>query len=120
MITYNSILDTFEDLWIYFTGFFGNLTCCTFFNVIFCLFFHSLIADNEGTDAKDIKWNAAPTLLEQQRENLTARLRREFGLGLPEDHQLKLKLGNYYLFICMLNLEIRSNTWILVTLIFAN
>ncbi|KAB7498660.1 Histone-lysine N-methyltransferase 2E [Armadillidium nasatum] len=51
-------------------------------------------ADNEATDAKDIKWNAAPTLLEQQRENLTARLRREFGLGLPEDHQLKLKLGD--------------------------
>lgn len=41
-----------------------------------------------GTD-QDVKWNAAPTLLERQRENLTARLRREFGLCVSDDDEEK-------------------------------
>ncbi|XP_045620704.2 uncharacterized protein upSET isoform X1 [Procambarus clarkii] len=45
--------------------------------------------------SQDVKWNAAPTLLEQQRENLTARLRREFGLCISDDDEDKsgLRLG---------------------------
>ncbi|KAF0307300.1 hypothetical protein FJT64_021349 [Amphibalanus amphitrite] len=31
-----------------------------------------------------VRWNAAPTMLERQRENLTERLRREFGLKVDE------------------------------------
>ena len=38
-----------------------------------------------GGSTQDVKWNAAPTLLERQRENLTARLRREFGLCVADD-----------------------------------
>ncbi|XP_042225569.1 uncharacterized protein LOC121868730 isoform X3 [Homarus americanus] len=39
--------------------------------------------------SQDVKWNAAPTLLERQRENLTARLRREFGLCISDDDEDK-------------------------------
>lgn len=48
-----------------------------------------------GTASQDVKWNAAPTLLERQRENLTARLRREFGLCISDDDEDKsgLRLG---------------------------
>lgn len=42
-----------------------------------------------GTASQDVKWNAAPTLLERQRENLTARLRREFGLCISDDDEDK-------------------------------
>lgn len=42
-----------------------------------------------NTTPQDVKWNAAPTLLERQRENLTARLRREFGLCLSDDDEDK-------------------------------
>ncbi|KAG0713654.1 hypothetical protein GWK47_015736 [Chionoecetes opilio] len=42
-----------------------------------------------GGSAQDVKWNAAPTLLERQRENLTARLRREFGLCVADDDEDK-------------------------------
>ncbi|KAK4327682.1 hypothetical protein Pmani_001834 [Petrolisthes manimaculis] len=37
------------------------------------------------SSGQEVKWDAAPTLLERQRENLTARLRREFGLCLTEE-----------------------------------
>lgn len=37
------------------------------------------------SSGQEVKWDAAPTLLERQRENLTARLRREFGLCLADD-----------------------------------
>ncbi|XP_071539077.1 uncharacterized protein upSET isoform X2 [Panulirus ornatus] len=48
-----------------------------------------------NTTPQDVKWNAAPTLLERQRENLTARLRREFGLCVSDDDEDKsgLRLG---------------------------
>lgn len=46
------------------------------------------IASVAGT-TQDVKWNAAPTLLERQRENLTARLRREFGLCVSDDDEDK-------------------------------
>ena len=42
---------------------------------------------------EDVKWNDAPTLLEQQRENLTARLRREFGLCISDDDDDKSNPG---------------------------
>lgn len=32
-------------------------------------------------------WSAAPTLVERQRENLTERLKREFGLFLSDDEE---------------------------------
>lgn len=34
-----------------------------------------------------IGWSAAPTLVERQRENLTERLKREFGLFLNDDDE---------------------------------
>lgn len=34
-----------------------------------------------------MRWNSAPTLVERQRENLTERLRREFGLFLSDDEE---------------------------------
>ncbi|KZC08890.1 Histone-lysine N-methyltransferase MLL5 [Dufourea novaeangliae] len=40
-------------------------------------------AGEEGT----IGWSAAPTLVERQRENLTERLKREFGLFLSDDEE---------------------------------
>nr|CAD7403103.1 unnamed protein product [Timema poppensis] len=40
-----------------------------------------------GEDLNYIKWNSAPTLVERQRENLTERLRREFGLFLSDDEE---------------------------------
>ncbi|KAK7065733.1 hypothetical protein SK128_027662, partial [Halocaridina rubra] len=43
-----------------------------------------------GAPIQDVKWNAAPTLLERQRENLTERLRREFGLCVSDDDEEKL------------------------------
>ncbi|XP_063227659.1 treacle protein-like isoform X2 [Bacillus rossius redtenbacheri] len=40
-----------------------------------------------GEDLNYMKWNSAPTMVEQQRENLTERLRREFGLFLSDDEE---------------------------------
>ena len=43
-----------------------------------------------------IGWSAAPTLVERQRENLTERLKREFGLFLSdEDEERARKHGIY-------------------------
>ncbi|ROT64638.1 hypothetical protein C7M84_017420 [Penaeus vannamei] len=55
----------------------------------------STVTAPTGTASQDVKWNAAPTLLERQRENLTARLRREFGLCISDDDEDKsgLRLG---------------------------
>lgn len=50
-----------------------------------------------GTASQDVKWNAAPTLLERQRENLTARLRREFGLCISDDDEDKSGEGRSWL-----------------------
>ncbi|XP_076236195.1 SET domain-containing protein upSET [Calliopsis andreniformis] len=47
-------------------------------------------ADNEekkGAEEGTIGWSAAPTLVERQRENLTERLKREFGLFLSDDEE---------------------------------
>lgn len=42
-------------------------------------------------------WSAAPTLVERQRENLTERLKREFGLFLSDDEEERArKQGHYY------------------------
>nr|XP_053631900.1 uncharacterized protein LOC128688220 isoform X2 [Cherax quadricarinatus] len=49
--------------------------------------FTTITAGNVAS--QDVKWNAAPTLLERQRENLTARLRREFGLCISDDDEDK-------------------------------
>lgn len=49
----------------------------------------STVTAPTGTASQDVKWNAAPTLLERQRENLTARLRREFGLCISDDDEDK-------------------------------
>jgi hypothetical protein len=40
-----------------------------------------------GGDEGTIGWSAAPTLVERQRENLTERLKREFGLFLNDDEE---------------------------------
>lgn len=45
-----------------------------------------------------IGWSAAPTLVERQRENLTERLKREFGLFLSDDEEERArKHGIYFL-----------------------
>lgn len=40
-----------------------------------------------GEELNFMRWNSAPTLVERQRENLTERLRREFGLFLSDDEE---------------------------------
>lgn len=40
-----------------------------------------------GGEEGTIGWSAAPTLVERQRENLTERLKREFGLFLSDDEE---------------------------------
>lgn len=40
-----------------------------------------------GGEEGKIGWSAAPTLVERQRENLTERLKREFGLFLSDDEE---------------------------------
>ncbi|KOX69072.1 Histone-lysine N-methyltransferase MLL5 [Melipona quadrifasciata] len=47
----------------------------------------SLSSDEEGSEEGTIGWSAAPTLVERQRENLTERLKREFGLFLSDDEE---------------------------------
>lgn len=44
-----------------------------------------------GVNDEKIGWSAAPTLVERQRENLTERLKREFGLFLNEDEEERQK-----------------------------
>lgn len=41
----------------------------------------------KGGEEGTIGWSAAPTLVERQRENLTERLKREFGLFLSDDEE---------------------------------
>lgn len=49
-----------------------------------------------GNEEGVIGWSAAPTLVERQRENLTERLKREFGLFLSDDEEERArKQGNY-------------------------
>ncbi|XP_076041232.1 SET domain-containing protein upSET isoform X2 [Oratosquilla oratoria] len=47
----------------------------------------------DNNNGKDVRWDDAPTLLERQREDLTARLRREFGLCIEEDDEKTGRLG---------------------------
>ena len=48
-----------------------------------------------GAEEGKIGWSAAPTLVERQRENLTERLKREFGLFLSDDEEERVrKQGN--------------------------
>lgn len=50
-----------------------------------------------GGEEGAIGWSAAPTLVERQRENLTERLKREFGLFLSDDEEERArKQGTYY------------------------
>lgn len=44
-----------------------------------------------GVNEEKIGWSAAPTLVERSRENLTERLKREFGLFLNEDEEERQK-----------------------------
>ncbi|XP_034951267.1 homeobox protein 5 isoform X2 [Chelonus insularis] len=43
--------------------------------------------ERKGGEDGTIGWSAAPTLVERQRENLTERLKREFGLFLSDDEE---------------------------------
>ncbi|XP_024943695.1 uncharacterized protein LOC107270539 isoform X2 [Cephus cinctus] len=43
--------------------------------------------EKKGAEEGVIGWSAAPTLVERQRENLTERLKREFGLFLSDDEE---------------------------------
>ncbi|KAF7995176.1 hypothetical protein HCN44_004648 [Aphidius gifuensis] len=43
--------------------------------------------DKKGGEDGKIGWSSAPTLVERQRENLTERLKREFGLFLSDDEE---------------------------------
>nr|XP_012218339.1 PREDICTED: LOW QUALITY PROTEIN: uncharacterized protein LOC105669787 [Linepithema humile] len=43
--------------------------------------------EKKGGEEGAIGWSAAPTLVERQRENLTERLKREFGLLLSDDEE---------------------------------
>ncbi|XP_026667382.1 uncharacterized protein LOC108622569 isoform X3 [Ceratina calcarata] len=43
--------------------------------------------EKKGGEEGTIGWSAAPTLVERQRENLTERLKREFGLFLSDDEE---------------------------------
>ncbi|XP_014489459.1 PREDICTED: uncharacterized protein LOC106752340 isoform X3 [Dinoponera quadriceps] len=43
--------------------------------------------EKKGGEEGAIGWSAAPTLVERQRENLTERLKREFGLFLSDDEE---------------------------------
>lgn len=50
-----------------------------------------------GGEEGAIAWSAAPTSVEQQRENLTERLKREFGLFLSDDEEERArKHGTYF------------------------
>lgn len=50
-----------------------------------------------GGEEGAIGWSAAPTLVERQRENLTERLKREFGLFLSDDEEERArKHGTYF------------------------
>ncbi|XP_066992672.2 inactive histone-lysine N-methyltransferase 2E isoform X2 [Anabrus simplex] len=53
------------------------------------LFLHSDGSEDKkaGEEMNYMRWNSAPTLVERQRENLTERLRREFGLFLSDDEE---------------------------------
>ncbi|KAK0097786.1 hypothetical protein PV326_013728 [Microctonus aethiopoides] len=51
------------------------------------LFAHPETDDRKGGEEGTIGWSAAPTLVERQRENLTERLKREFGLFLSDDEE---------------------------------
>ncbi|KDR16326.1 Histone-lysine N-methyltransferase MLL5 [Zootermopsis nevadensis] len=53
------------------------------------LFLHTdTLDDKRGVGEETyMRWNSAPTLVERQRENLTERLRREFGLFLSDDEE---------------------------------
>lgn len=44
-----------------------------------------------------IGWSAAPTLVERQRENLTERLKREFGLFLSDDEEERARKHGIYI-----------------------
>ncbi|XP_076180605.1 SET domain-containing protein upSET isoform X2 [Ptiloglossa arizonensis] len=51
------------------------------------LFTNAESEDKKGGEEGTIGWSAAPTLVERQRENLTERLKREFGLFLSDDEE---------------------------------
>jgi len=50
-----------------------------------------------GGEEGAIGWSAAPTLVERQRENLTERLKREFGLFLSDDEEERARKHGIYL-----------------------
>ncbi|XP_017787501.1 PREDICTED: LOW QUALITY PROTEIN: histone-lysine N-methyltransferase 2E [Habropoda laboriosa] len=51
------------------------------------LFTNAESEEKKGGEEGTIGWSAAPTLVERQRENLTERLKREFGLFLSDDEE---------------------------------
>ncbi|XP_034185229.2 SET domain-containing protein upSET isoform X1 [Osmia lignaria lignaria] len=51
------------------------------------LFTNTESDEKKGGEEGTIGWSAAPTLVERQRENLTERLKREFGLFLSDDEE---------------------------------
>ncbi|XP_066601637.1 uncharacterized protein upSET [Prorops nasuta] len=51
------------------------------------LFTNNEAEEKKGGEEGTIGWSAAPTLVERQRENLTERLKREFGLFLSDDEE---------------------------------
>ncbi|XP_076300170.1 SET domain-containing protein upSET isoform X2 [Lasioglossum baleicum] len=51
------------------------------------LFNNAETEEKKGGEEGTMGWSAAPTLVERQRENLTERLKREFGLFLSDDEE---------------------------------
>lgn len=64
-----------------------------------------------GGEEGAIGWSAAPTLVERQRENLTERLKREFGLFLSDDEEERArKQGKYNILkSCVTCVEKKNN-----------
>lgn len=57
---------------------------------------NGLIFESGGEEGT-IGWSAAPTLVERQRENLTERLKREFGLFLSDDEEERARKHGMHL-----------------------
>ena len=50
-----------------------------------CMFLYFFAEEKQTKPAIVSKWSDKPTLLEKQRETSMARLRKEFGLSVPDD-----------------------------------
>lgn len=63
-----------------------------------------------------IGWSAAPTLVERQRENLTERLKREFGLFLNDDDEENVrKQGEQISFISAVQIRKKNKSFLIST-----